>query len=213
MAKKIINKRCPLQKECARTCSHIGGELNCDYYKNNGYGENGIPDQEEIRRALEENAEKLLFEDEIAAVVLPEDENKLVYLSLEDLYPHPDNPRKELGDISELAESIKAKGIMQNLTVVSREEGGYTVIIGHRRTAAAKAAGLSSAPCIIADMTPAEQVQTMLLENMQRSDLTVYEQAQGFQMMMDLGDTVDGIAEKTGFSKKTVRRRLKMAEL
>lgn len=140
-------------------------------------------------------------------------DNKLVYLPLEELYSHPDNPRKELGDVSELAESIKAKGIMQNLTVVPREEGGYTVIIGHRRTAAAKAAGLSSAPCIIADMTPAEQVQTMLLENMQRSDLTVYEQAQGFQMMIDLGDTVEGISQKTGFSKKTVNRRLKMAEL
>ena len=140
-------------------------------------------------------------------------DNKLIYLPLEDLHSHPDNPRKDLGDVSELAESIKAKGIMQNLTVVPREEGGYTVIIGHRRTAAAKAAGLLTAPCIIADMTYAEQVQTMLLENMQRSDLTVYEQAQGFQMMIDLGDTVDGISEKTGFSKKTVRRRLKMAEL
>lgn len=53
----------------------------------------------------------------------------------------------------------------------------------------------------------------MLVENMQRSDLTVYEQAQGFQMMLDLGDSVEQIAEKSGFSKATVRRRLKMAEL
>lgn len=53
----------------------------------------------------------------------------------------------------------------------------------------------------------------MLLENMQRSDLTVYEQAQGFQMMLDLGSTVEEISEKTGFSKTTVRRRVKMMEL
>lgn len=53
----------------------------------------------------------------------------------------------------------------------------------------------------------------MLLENIQRSDLTVYEQAKGFQMMMDFGDSVSGIVKKTGFSESTVRRRLKMAEL
>lgn len=62
-------------------------------------------------------------------------------------------------------------------------------------------------------MTDKEQVQTMLLENMQRSDLTVYEQAQGFQMMLNLGSTVDEIAEKSGFSATTVRRRVKMTEL
>ena len=53
----------------------------------------------------------------------------------------------------------------------------------------------------------------MLLENMQREDLTPYEQAQGFQMMIDLGDTVEGIVEKTGFSRTTVKRRLEMARL
>lgn len=132
---------------------------------------------------------------------------------MEQLYPHPDNPRKELGDLTELAESIKSKGIMQNLTVVPRAEGGYTVIIGHRRSAAAKAAGLSEVPCVIVEMSEREQVATMLLENMQRVDLTAYEQAQGFQMMIDFGDTVEGIAEKTGFSKKTVKHRLEMAKL
>lgn len=140
-------------------------------------------------------------------------EGALVYIPVEELYPHPDNPRKELGDLTELAESIKSKGVMQNLTVVPRAEGGYTVIIGHRRSAAAKEAGLSAVPCVIVEMSEREQVATMLLENMQRVDLTAYEQAQGFQMMIDFGDTVEGIAEKTGFSKKTVRGRLKMAEL
>ena len=137
----------------------------------------------------------------------------LVYIPTDQLYPHPDNPRKEIGDITELADSIKAKGVMQNLTVVPRAEGGYTVIIGHRRSAAAKAAGLTEVPCVIVEMSEREQLATMLLENMQRVDLTAYEQAQGFQMMIDFGDTVEGIAEKTGFSKKTVRGRLKMAEL
>ena len=137
----------------------------------------------------------------------------LTYIPLDQLFPHPDNPRKEIGDVSELAESIKSKGVMQNLTVVPRAEGGYTVIIGHRRSAAARLAGLSAVPCAIVEMSEREQVATMLLENMQRVDLTAYEQAAGFQMMMDLGESVESIAEKTGFSKKTVRGRLKMAEL
>jgi ParB family chromosome partitioning protein len=136
-------------------------------------------------------------------------------LSVEVLFPHPENPRKDIGDVTELAESIKARGIMQNLTVVPKIDGGegYTVIIGHRRLTAAKAAGISEVPCVITEMSEKEQLATMLLENMQRSDLTVYEQARGFQLMIDLGESVADIAEKTGFSQATVRRRVKMAEL
>ena len=179
--------------------------------------------------------------------------NEITMIPIERLYSHPDNPRKELGDLTELADSIKANGILQNLTVIPghratdeeleqitalydslddsnqleanakaevREQienrwaaDGYTVIIGHRRMAASKLAGLTELPCTIVRMTPKEQVQTMLLENIQRSDLTVYEQAQGFQMMLDLGATVEEISEKSGFSETTVRRRVKMMEL
>lgn len=137
---------------------------------------------------------------------------QFVMLPIEKLHPHPDNPRKELGDLTELADSIRAKGVFQNLTVVPFEDN-YRIIIGHRRRAASELAGLTHLPCVIVDMTPKEQVETMLLENMQREDLTPYEQAQGFQMMIDMGDTVEEIVQKTGFSKKTVKRRLKMAEL
>lgn len=137
----------------------------------------------------------------------------ITYIPVEELYPHPYNPRKDVGDVTELAESIRSKGIMQNLTVVPRAEGGYTVIIGHRRCAAANVAGLESVPCIVVEMSGHDQVATMLLENMQRVDLTAYEQAQGFQMMIDFGESVESISQKTGFSKKTVRGRLKMAEL
>lgn len=129
------------------------------------------------------------------------------------LLQHPDNPRKSIGDVTELAESIKARGILQNLTVVPAENGMYTVIIGHRRLAAAKQAGLTEVPCAVVDMDYKTQLSTMLLENMQRSDLTVYEQAQGMQMMFNLGVPVAEIVEKTGFAETTVRKRLKIATL
>lgn len=142
--------------------------------------------------------------------------SEIVYIDVDKLHPHPDNPRKELGDLTELADSIRKNGILQNLTVVPATGyyyGDYTVIIGHRRLAAAKQAGLEKLPCVIAEMSEKEQIATMLTENMQRSDLTVYEQAQGMQMMLDLGETVESVAEKTGFSKSTVRRRVKLTEL
>ena len=253
MAKKNENKRCPLQKECGRKCEHVGAELKCDYYRVNGIGDNTIPDQEELRAQIERLKANEDFEAELAALPdeeeeTPTAENRLVYLPIGELYPHPDNPRKDLGDLEELAESIKAKGVMQNLTVVRghyitdeeyqklnaeysnnpteeiREllncaahhrpvEGGYTVIIGHRRMGASKLAGLTELPCVIVEMSAQDQIGTMLLENMQRSDLTVYEQATAFQMMFDFGESIESISEKTGFSKTTIRRRMKMTEL
>lgn len=144
------------------------------------------------------------------------------------LWPHPENPRKDLGDLTELAESIRVNGILQNLTVVpwfsaltwqpcddpkAQKEMGYRVVIGHRRLAAAKQAGLKELPCVIRQMYHDEQVRTMLMENMQRSDLTYYEQAQGIQMMLDLGDSVEDISRKSGFSQSTIRRRVKLLEL
>lgn len=137
----------------------------------------------------------------------------LVYIRTDRIDPHPDNPRKDLGDLTELAASIKENGILQNLTVVPMEDGRYRALIGHRRLAAARLAGLTEVPCVIVEMEYREQLQTMLQENMQRTDLTVYEQARGFQMMLDLGDTVESLAEKSGFSQSTIRRRVKLLEL
>ena len=119
---------------------------------------------------------------------------QMVYLSVEKLFPHPDNPRKDLGDLKELTASISARGVLQNLTVVPREiecqelEDEFTVIIGHRRHAAAQRAGLLKVPCVVTAMTPAEQFETMMIENVQLIDLTLYEQAKGFQMMLDMGN-------------------------
>ena len=144
-------------------------------------------------------------------------------LMVSKLHPHPKNPRKNLGDLTELTESIRKNGIMQNLTVIPgyydedafiNSEEEYTVIIGHRRLEAAKAAGLTEVPCRIYKNLPEnEQIATMLEENMQRNDLTVYEQAQSFQLMLDLGETVETLSEKTGFKKTTIYHRLNIAKL
>lgn len=147
-----------------------------------------------------------------------ERKSKLQMIAVDKLQPHPQNPRKVIGDVTELAESIKANGILQNLTVVPNnddwdDKSDFTVVIGHRRLAAAKQAGLTELPCAVVEMSEKEQLSTMLTENMQRSDLTVYEEAKGCQLLLDLGDTVAEIAEKTGFSESKIRRRVKLCEL
>lgn len=169
---------------------------------------------------------------------------QIVYIPVGELFPHPDNPRKDLGDLTELTDSIKANGVLQNLTIVpghrmTHEEWkettdkykenpteelrhqlnnkdldtGYTVVIGHRRLAAAKQAGLSELPCVISDMDRVTQISTMTLENMQRKSLTVYEEANAMQMLLDLGQSVYDIASQTGLSETTVRRRVKLLDL
>lgn len=139
---------------------------------------------------------------------------QIVMLPAECLEHHPENPRKKIGDIAELTDSIKANGILQNLTVVPKpdDEGKYLVVIGNRRYEAGTAAGLKEFPCVISDMNHTKQLETMLIENMNRSDLTVYEQAKGFEQLTLAGYSINNIAEKTGFSQSTVRRRINLCQ-
>ena len=148
--------------------------------------------------------------------------NEIINISAENIYQHPDNPRKDLGDLEELSDSIKKKGIMQNLTVMighwddkgKWQQDGYTLLIGHRRFAAGKMAAVSEFPCrVIEKIDYKDQIGIMMEENMQRNDLAIWEEANGFQMMLDLGDTEEQIAEKTGFSKSTIKHRLNIAKL
>lgn len=138
--------------------------------------------------------------------------NTITMIPIDNLLHHPQNPRLDLGDLTELTESIKSQGVLQNLTVVP-EADHYLVLIGNRRMEAAKLAGLEELPCAIVEMDPTDQIATMLTENMHRSDLTLFEQAQGIQMMMDLGLTEAQISNITGFSRTTVKRRAEMAKL
>ena len=141
----------------------------------------------------------------------------VVEIKIEDLKIHPKNIRRKYEGIEELAQSIKENGIMQNLTVVpdKEEEGKYLVVIGNRRLTAAREAGLETAPCVIVeDMAEKEQITTMLMENMNRKDLTVYEEAEAMQMCFeDFGLKVEELEEKTGLSKTTINHRLNIAKL
>lgn len=160
--------------------------------------------------------------------------SKIVMINMLNLTHHPENPRKNIGDITELTESIRKNGIMQNLTVIPAEpkEKGYycddeveqyeiepnkhlyRVIIGNRRMEAAKAAGVKELPCrIVTRISFKTQLGIMLEENMQRTDLTIREQAEGFQLMLDLGETIETIEKKTGFGETTIRHRLNIAKL
>ena len=143
-------------------------------------------------------------------------------IKVADIFANITNPRKDLGDLTELTDSIKTNGLMQNITVMRGkktginqwEDEGYTLLIGHRRTEACRLAGLTEVPCKVIDRLPeSEQMAIMLCENLQRNDLTPIEQAESFQMMLDLGETTESIAKKSGFSKRTIQRRLNIAKL
>lgn len=149
---------------------------------------------------------------------MDKDHNKMtgiVMVEAKKLRPHPKNPRKNLGDLSELTESIRQNGIMQNLTAVPDpdKDDGYMIVIGHRRFAAGKKAGLKQFPVSIVALDEPDQVKLMLCENIQRNDLTVIEQAAGFQMMMDFGISVEELSQETGFAPSTIYHRLNIAKL
>lgn len=137
-------------------------------------------------------------------------EIKLINTSLID--PHPDNPRKNIGDVTDLAASIKANGLLSPLSVVPNGER-YRVIAGHRRLAACKQAGTGAVPCFVLDLDPLQQLEAMVTENCQREQLTVLEEADAIQGMLDLGATTAGVAHRLGRSSDYVRDRAKAASI
>ena len=137
-------------------------------------------------------------------------EIKLINPSLID--PHPDNPRKNIGDVTDLAASIKANGLLSPLSVVPNGER-YRVIAGHRRLAACKQAGIRAVPCFVLQLDPLQQLEAMITENCQREQLTVLEEADAIQGMLDLGATTAAVAHRLGRSADYVRDRAKAASI
>lgn len=138
------------------------------------------------------------------------DQIKLINTSLID--PHPDNPRKNIGDVTDLAASIKTNGLLTPLSVVPNGER-YRVIAGHRRLAACKQAGTGAVPCFVLQLNPLQQLEAMVTENCQREQLTVLEEADAIQCMLDLGATTASVAHRLGRSGKYVRDRAKAASI
>lgn len=135
---------------------------------------------------------------------------KLINTSLID--PHPDNPRKNIGDVTDLAASIKTNGLLTPLSVVPNGER-YRVIAGHRRLAACKQAGIGVAPCFVLQLNPLQQLEAMVTENCQREQLTTLEEADAIQGMLALGATTANVAYQLGRSADYVRDRAKAASI
>lgn len=133
---------------------------------------------------------------------------KLINTSLID--PHPDNPRKNIGDVTDLAASIKTNGLLTPLSVVPNGSR-YRVIAGHRRLMACKQAGTGAVPCFVLQLDPLQQLEAMITENCQREQLTALEEADAIQGMLDLGATTAGVAHRLGRSADYVRDRAKVA--
>lgn len=138
-------------------------------------------------------------------------------LPLADIRPHPHNPRQDLGDLTELADSIRSQGVLQPITVVPDPDAptGYVCLLGHRRHAAAALADQQLIPAMVrTDLSASQQLVAMGVENVQRSDLTPVEEATWLQGLLDLGEVKRSqLSKVTGMSKSTVSSRLKLAHL
>ena len=146
------------------------------------------------------------------------------------LAPHAKNVRRDVGNVVDLANSISAQGIMQPLVVAPAlngqplgmetpgiaHAGQYTIIAGHRRHAAAELANLEVLPCVIREDldTEPKQLEAMLVENTQRADLTVVEEAVAYQSLLEFeGYTIKSVAKATGRSQNLVRSRIALNKL
>lgn len=152
--------------------------------------------------------DKSIFEEE-------HPQQKIVQLPVSQLHPDPQQPRRIFdGDkLAELAESIRNFGVMQPLLVVA-EADGYRIIVGERRYRAAQLAGLNELPCMIAQLSPSEQAELSLIENIQREDLTAVEEAAAYRRLIEeFGYTQEQLAERLGKSRPHVANTMRLLQL
>lgn len=138
-------------------------------------------------------------------------------IPLDNLHPAEDNPRTQLGDLEEMAASIRSVGILQPLVVAPLDDqvDHFRIVAGHRRYAAAALAELERVPAIIrVDLVATEARQeAMVVENLHRKDLTPLERARGFQQLVEGGRNQREVAELVGVSQPTVSKSLSLLEL
>lgn len=136
-------------------------------------------------------------------------------IPVEQIRPNPEQPRKALGDLRELSDSIRQKGVLEPLLVrfVSREDC-YYIISGERRYHAARAAGLREVPCIEKSADDSETLEISLIENIQRKDLTPFEEADGLQRLAEQFDySHEELAKKLGKARSSVSETLSLRNI
>ena len=136
-------------------------------------------------------------------------------IALDKLDPNPEQPRSEFGDLTELTASIAEKGVLEPLLVKpNRLSGRWMIIAGERRWRAAQKAGLREVPCIEMEVDAGTIAEIALIENMQRKDLTVWEEADGLSALCErFGYTHEEVARKVGKSRSTVTEALSIATI
>jgi ParB family chromosome partitioning protein len=136
-------------------------------------------------------------------------------IRLDQIRPNPDQPRKALGDLGELTDSVRAKGVLEPLLVrFVSSEGCFYIISGERRYHAARAAGLREVPCIEKTADEAETLEIGLIENIQRKDLTPFEEADGLHRLATQFEyTHEDIAKKIGRARSSVTETLSLRNI
>ena len=134
-------------------------------------------------------------------------------IPIEDIDPNPNQPRQNVGDLSELIASIREKGVLEPI-LVRRRESRFQIVAGERRYRAAIEAGLPEMPCVIKDLSDPEVMEIALIENLQRKDLTPFEEAEGLEALATrYGYTHELIAQRIGKSRSTITEALSIATL
>jgi ParB family chromosome partitioning protein len=132
------------------------------------------------------------------------------------LHRNPKQPRTTFNQaaLEELADSIRANGVLQPILVRPRPAGGYDIVAGERRYRAALMAGLKSVPVLVRELTDAEMLAVALIENLIREDIAPLETARAFQRLMsDFGWTQDEMGRRVGKSRPAVSNSLRLLEL
>jgi len=130
------------------------------------------------------------------------------------LEANPEQPRTNLGNIEELAASVREKGVLEPILVRSIAPNRYQIISGERRFRAATLAGLDEIPAIEFDVDDKETIEIALIENIQRKDLTAFEEAEGFQLLQQkFGYTHEKISQVIGKSRTTITETLLINEI
>jgi ParB family chromosome partitioning protein len=137
------------------------------------------------------------------------------FIPVEQIDPNPEQPRVEFGELEELTASIREKGVLEPLLVKHlKSSGRWMIIAGERRWRAAREAGLREVPCVEMDVDDSSIAEIALIENMQRKDLTPWEEADGlFALCSRYGYTHEDVAKKVGKSRSTVTEALSIAAL